>query len=59
MTPSGMDPKQQKIMMLMPIDFTFLFLNFASGLVLYWLANNVLSIIQQYFVNKKLEKQTA
>jgi len=59
MTPSGMDPKQQKIMMLMPIVFTFLFLNFPSGLVLYWLANNVLSIGQQYFVNKKLEKQAA
>jgi YidC/Oxa1 family membrane protein insertase len=59
MTPSGMDPKQQKIMMLMPVVFTFLFLNFASGLVLYWLANNVLSIVQQYFVNRKLEKQAA
>jgi YidC/Oxa1 family membrane protein insertase len=59
MTPSGMDPKQQKIMMLMPIVFTFLFLNFPSGLVLYWLANNILSIGQQYFVNKKLEKQAA
>ncbi|MCD8568251.1 MAG: YidC/Oxa1 family membrane protein insertase [Geovibrio sp.] len=37
----------------MPIIFTFLFLNFSSGLVLYWLTNNVLSIAQQYFINKK------
>jgi YidC/Oxa1 family membrane protein insertase len=53
MTPSAMDPKQAKMMMLMPIVFTFMFLSFASGLVLYWLVNNVLGIIQQYFVNKK------
>jgi YidC/Oxa1 family membrane protein insertase len=59
MTPSAMDPRQQKLMMLMPIIFTFMFLSFPSGLVLYWLANNVLSIIQQYFVNKKLAKQPA
>ncbi len=57
MTPSGMDPKQAKMMMLMPIIFTFMFLNFASGLVLYWLVNNVLSIIQQFYINRKLAKQ--
>ncbi len=57
MTPSTMDPKQAKLMMLMPVVFTFMFLNFASGLVLYWLVNNVLGIIQQYFTNKKLAKQ--
>lgn len=57
MTPSSMDPKQAKIMMFMPVIFTFLFLNFASGLVLYWLVNNILSIIQQFFVNKKLERE--
>jgi YidC/Oxa1 family membrane protein insertase len=55
MTPSAMDPKQAKMMMLMPIVFTFMFLTFASGLVLYWLVNNVLGIIQQYFVNKKAD----
>jgi len=55
MTPSAMDPKQAKMMMLMPIVFTFMFLSFASGLVLYWLVNNVLGIIQQYFVNKKVD----
>jgi YidC/Oxa1 family membrane protein insertase len=53
MTPSGMDPKQAKMMMLMPIVFTFMFLTFPSGLVLYWLVSNSLGIIQQYFVNKK------
>jgi YidC/Oxa1 family membrane protein insertase len=53
MTPSTMDPAQAKIMMFMPIIFTFMFLTFPSGLVLYWLVNNILGIIQQYFVNKK------
>ncbi len=57
MTPTSADPKQAKLMMLMPVIFTFMFLNFASGLVLYWLVNNVLSIIQQFFVNKKLAKK--
>ncbi|MEW6387111.1 MAG: membrane protein insertase YidC [Thermodesulfobacteriota bacterium] len=52
MTPSPGDPTQAKMMMLLPIVFTFLFLNFASGLVVYWLVNNILSIIQQYFTNK-------
>lgn len=59
MTPTSMDPTQNKIMMLMPIVFTFLFLNFASGLVLYWLMNNVFSIAQQFYANKKLAKGAA
>jgi len=59
MTPSSADPTQQKMMMLMPIIFTFMFLNFASGLVLYWLVNNLLSIGQQFFVNRKLAKEKA
>jgi YidC/Oxa1 family membrane protein insertase len=59
MTPSAMDPMQQKIMMFLPVIFTFLFLFFPAGLVLYWLVNNVLSIIQQFYINKKLYKQTA
>ncbi|TAN46132.1 MAG: membrane protein insertase YidC [Nitrospirae bacterium] len=59
MTPSAMDPMQQKMMMLMPVVFTFMFLTFPSGLVLYWLVNNVLSIIQQYFANKKAEATAA
>ncbi len=53
MTPSTMDPKQAKIFMLMPVVFTFLFLNFPSGLVIYWLVNNLLTILQQYFINRK------
>ena len=52
MTPSPADPTQAKIMMFLPVIFTFLFLNFASGLVLYWLVNNLLSIAQQYMINK-------
>ncbi len=59
MTPSGMDPRQAKMMLLMPVIFTFMFLNFASGLVLYWLVNNILSIIQQFYINRKLSKQPA
>jgi YidC/Oxa1 family membrane protein insertase len=55
MTPTTMDSAQNKMMMFMPIIFTFMFLNFASGLVLYWLMNNVLSIAQQFYVNKKLK----
>ncbi len=53
MTPSTMDPKQQKLMMLMPVVFTFLFLTFPSGLVIYWLINNILGIAQQFYMNKK------
>jgi YidC/Oxa1 family membrane protein insertase len=56
MTPSSMDPKQAKMMMFMPIVFTFLFLTFPSGLVLYWLVNNILAIIQQYYANKKVSE---
>ena len=59
MTPSTADPKQQKIMMFMPVIFTFMFLNFASGLVLYWLINNIFGIIQQLYVNRKIAKETA
>ena len=52
MTPAMGDPMQQKMMMFMPVVFTFLFLSFPSGLVIYWLINNVLSIGQQYYINK-------
>lgn len=57
MTPSGMDPKQAKMMLLMPVVFTFMFLFFSSGLVLYWLVNNVLGILQQIHVNRKTAKE--
>jgi YidC/Oxa1 family membrane protein insertase len=53
MTPSPADATQAKIMMFLPVIFTFMFLNFASGLVLYWLVNNLLSIAQQYVINKQ------
>jgi YidC/Oxa1 family membrane protein insertase len=53
MTPSTADPMQAKIFMMMPIIFTFMFLNFPSGLVIYWLVNNLLTILQQYFIHRK------
>jgi YidC/Oxa1 family membrane protein insertase len=52
MTPSGGDPTQKKMMLLMPVVFTYLFLSFPSGLVLYWLVSNVLSIGQQLITNR-------
>jgi YidC/Oxa1 family membrane protein insertase len=58
MTPTSMDPAQNRIMMFMPIIFTFLFLNFATGLVLYWLMNNIFSIAQQLYVNRKLKTES-
>ena len=54
MTPTAGDPAQAKMFLLMPVMFTFLFLSFPSGLVLYWLINNVLSIAHQYYLNKKI-----
>jgi len=53
MSPPAADPTQQKIMMALPIVFTVLFLGFPSGLVLYWLVNNVLSILQQWLMMRK------
>ncbi len=57
MTPSSMEPAQQKMMMIMPVVFTFMFLSFPSGLVLYWLVNNLLSIGQQFYTNRKAATQ--
>ena len=54
MTPQMGDPMQAKIMLWMPVIFTFLFLNFPSGLVIYWLFNNIISIGQQHYINKRL-----
>ncbi len=53
MSPPAGDPAQAKMMMFMPLFMTFIFLNFSSGLVLYWLVNNIVSIIQQYYIMKK------
>jgi YidC/Oxa1 family membrane protein insertase len=48
MTPTTGDPRQAKMMLFMPVIFTFMFLNFPVGLVIYWLVNNILTIAQQY-----------
>jgi YidC/Oxa1 family membrane protein insertase len=53
MSPTSVDPRQEKMMLMMPVIFTVFFVNFPSGLVLYWLVNNILSIGQQYYINKK------
>jgi YidC/Oxa1 family membrane protein insertase len=53
MSPPMGDPTQAKMMMFMPIIFTVIFINFSAGLVLYWLVNNILSISQQYYIQKK------
>ena len=56
MQPEPPDPMQAKVMKFMPVMFTFFFLWFPSGLVLYWLVNNLLSIAQQWYVTKQVEK---
>ncbi|SMC51363.1 protein translocase subunit yidC [Desulfocicer vacuolatum DSM 3385] len=53
MSPTTGDPTQAKMMMLMPLFMTFIFINFPAGLVLYWLVNNLLSIGQQYYIQRK------
>lgn len=53
MSPTPGDAMQQKMMLFMPVIFTVLFLNFPSGLVIYWLVSNVLSIAQQAYINRK------
>lgn len=55
LSPTPPDPTQAKIMQMMPIVFTFMFLWFPAGLVLYWVVNNTLSIAQQYFIVKSIE----
>jgi YidC/Oxa1 family membrane protein insertase len=51
-TPTTMDPTQAKIMLVLPVFMTFLFVNFPAGLVLYWLTNNVLTIGQQVLTDR-------
>jgi len=53
-TPTTMDPTQAKMMLILPIGLTFLFINFPAGLVLYWLTNNVLTITQQLVTDRFL-----
>jgi len=53
MSPTTADPAQARIMQFLPVIFTFMFINFASGLVLYWFINNLLSILQQQLINRQ------
>jgi YidC/Oxa1 family membrane protein insertase len=54
LNPKPTDPMQAKLMWIMPLAFGFMFFFFPAGLVLYWLTNNILSIAQQWFINKQL-----
>jgi YidC/Oxa1 family membrane protein insertase len=54
LNPTPPDPVQAKLMWIMPLAFSFMFFFFPAGLVLYWLTNNILSIAQQWFINKRL-----
>jgi YidC/Oxa1 family membrane protein insertase len=54
LNPTPPDPTQAKVMKMMPIMFTFFFMFFPAGLVLYWLVNNILSIAQQWYINKQI-----
>ena len=55
MTPTAGDPNQRKMMMLMPLMFTFMFVSFPAGLTVYWLVNNLLTIGQQYWINRTVK----
>ncbi|MBI1285765.1 MAG: membrane protein insertase YidC [Thiobacillus sp.] len=55
LNPQPMDPMQAKIMMIMPVAFTVMFVFFPAGLVLYWVTNNILSIAQQWAINKQVQ----
>lgn len=57
LNPPPPDPMQAKVMQWMPVMFTFFFLFFPAGLVLYWVVNNVLSIAQQYVITKRIENE--
>ena len=59
LNPPPPDPTQAKLMMLMPVFLTFVFMNFPAGLVLYWLVNSVYSIAQQYYIMKTIDKHDA
>lgn len=55
LNPTPPDPMQAKVFMMMPIVFTFFFMMFPAGLVLYWVTNNTLSILQQWVINRRIE----
>ncbi len=56
MQPEPPDPIQARVMKLMPVMFTFFFLWFPAGLVLYWLVNNIISVLQQWYVTRQIER---
>ena len=58
LNPAPPDPMQARIMMALPFVFTFLFLFFPAGLVLYWFINNLLSIAQQWVITRKIVGST-
>ena len=55
LNPAPIDPMQQKIFQIMPFAFTVMFAFFPSGLVLYWVVNNILSIAQQWYITRQIE----
>ena len=57
MTPSGGEGAQKKMMYIMPVVITFIVMNMASGLTLYWLVSNLLQLGQQYIINEKVHKK--
>ena len=57
LNPAPVDPMQQKIFQIMPFAFTAMFAFFPSGLVLYWVVNNILSITQQYVITKRIDNE--
>lgn len=59
LNPTPTDPVQAKVMMIMPVVFSVFFFFFPAGLVLYWLVNNILSIAQQWHINRATERATA
>ena len=59
LNPTPPDPMQAKVMKMLPIVFTFFFLWFPAGLVLYWVVNNCLSIAQQWYITRQIEKGAA
>jgi YidC/Oxa1 family membrane protein insertase len=59
LNPQPTDPMQARIMQMLPLIFTFMFLWFPAGLVLYWVTNNTLSIIQQYIITKQIDAEPA
>ena len=58
MTPTSPDPSQQKMMMLTPLIFTIMLINFPAGLALYYFSSNLLGVIQQYFLNREFQQYT-